>query len=445
MPIINNQLFSDKGSSLIGALIILLIVGFTGATLVTMSSGNNAGSVNEMQTQQAFYGGHAGLEMARHDLYNGQNPVVVGQPLGTGALSISTTPSQGLVTVSSQVGQAKKTQTINANFGKDCVLLDTTQAAISNINDHDLTGILLTKSCNAAAIASKMYVTWNWDSCVLNSDYATDDLSTCPVDTGGALVDGITLASTTIYDSLNNIGSPVGAGANAGEMIDVLDYTMSSNAGYLFDKIHFSQSIPNGALTTVTVEFADLSQVTGTFQTKTETEADPGFTVDTGRIEVDENHSVNLQVLCSQITYGSGGPEIPVKVRVKINGTWIWLWGYQDVDGGETYSATTGIDADTFILEAYARYGSWRKTYNSTNTRQVKTLLNNDIPPALAGFGGQQPVSACIADYLDPTTGKVVLNGNQAIMLFELGVDMAYNPNSPAADFQDLVVLWEIN
>ncbi|HBF13948.1 MAG TPA: hypothetical protein DDW49_11280 [Deltaproteobacteria bacterium] len=49
-----------------------------------------------------------------------------------------------------------------------------------------------------------------------------------------------------------------------------------------------------------------------------------------------------------------------------------------------------------------------------------------------------------LQDYLD-ASGNVVLNDNQVIVLVESGVDMNRNPGSPAADFQDAVLLITIS
>ncbi len=93
-------------------------------------------------------------------------------------------------------------------------------------------------------------------------------------------------------------------------------------------------------------------------------------------------------------------------------------------------------------MRAKATYkNKFSATYDSRNTAQVKTLVNGQQAPNLAGFGGQQPVGSFLAPYLD-AQGKIVLQPNQVIMLFELGVNMASDPNSPAADFQDLVLVF---
>ena len=64
--------------------------------------------------------------------------------------------------------------------------------------------------------------------------------------------------------------------------------------------------------------------------------------------------------------------------------------------------------------------------------------------PNLSGFGGQQSVAQFLQNYVNDS-GQVVLQANQAILLFELGVNLQRYPNSAAADFQDAVVLLTIS
>ncbi len=438
---------NDHGVSMLAAAMVLAILGFAGAALVTMQVGTQQGSTNDMQSKQAFYVGNAGLEKALYDVYWGRNPTTSNMKFAMGNFSTSTDPTAGLTTVSSQVGVAKKTQTVAVQFSKSCVSLDATKAAIGddpNKNDgvstNDLLNITLTKSCNGTATISQMWVDWNWDSCVLNGTYSSsNDLSSCAVSHGGSKVNSIKIGGTKIYDPATT-GTPTGTGADAKQTIDVADYSMSSNATTTFDNIGFTTAIPNGALTTLTIQFADGSQISDTFQIKTAS----SFTINNGTLTVNANKTLNLQVICTEITYGAGGPTIPVKTKLGIGSTWNKLWNYSAVQKGWTYSTSVGATSQSYKLQGYAKYGSWSRTYDSTNTAQVKTLKNGDQAPALAGYGGQQSVAQCLSSYLNSSTGKVVLTGNQAIMLFELGVDMSYNSTSSAADFQDLVMLYTI-
>ena len=88
-----------------------------------------------------------------------------------------------------------------------------------------------------------------------------------------------------------------------------------------------------------------------------------------------------------------------------------------------------------------SKNGHWKKhltVSGSTPTQQLVVLRDGDDVPQIPGFLNQANIVVFVEDYVDPTTNKIVLDENQAIFLFELGTTYM---GSPAADFQDLVVL----
>jgi len=147
---------------------------------------------------------------------------------------------------------------------------------------------------------------------------------------------------------------------------------------------------------------------------------------------------MNLKVMASQITYGAGGPEVSVKVGLKINGVLSWLFNGQDVDGGEEYN--TQIAANTSVaVRGYAWYeNSFTHSRDSDSSSAfARVLLKGDSLPNVPRFGNQQTLSEIIDPFVDQNR-KIDIDNNQALLLFELGVD---DLSSPAADFQDLVIL----
>ena len=164
-----------------------------------------------------------------------------------------------------------------------------------------------------------------------------------------------------------------------------------------------------------------------------------------GTVSVNPVCTTEFKVLCTDITYGAGGPNIPVKMNRAKNGSYFngWMFNNSPVSAGQTYSEMVGEgQSAVYKIKANASYGNFNATYESINTNQVKTLVNGSPPPTQwSGFGGQQPVSACVNPYTNSQTQKIQLANNQAIFLFELGVNTTQNPNSAAIDFQDLVVL----
>ncbi len=93
---------------------------------------------------------------------------------------------------------------------------------------------------------------------------------------------------------------------------------------------------------------------------------------------------------------------------------------------------------------------SWEPTPDATSLQPAMTVVsdaasefvmvlrNGDAVPTLAGYAGQTSAHDFLAPYIDATACTVTIADDQVIYLFELGTT---DLTSPAADFQDLVVL----
>lgn len=85
--------------------------------------------------------------------------------------------------------------------------------------------------------------------------------------------------------------------------------------------------------------------------------------------------------------------------------------------------------------------GAWTTHMTAASSpanQQVRVLRNGDTVPDIRPFANQTSVATFLAPYVDDATNRVTIRDDQAIFLFELGTT---NMTSPAADFQDLVVL----
>lgn len=423
------QLCSQRGSAVLIATLGLVLLGGLAATTMSMVSNNQEGRVETMQSDQAYSLAQAGVEYAKRQLANAINPVVQNYPLGSGFFTVTTVPNSSQLSVTGTVGLAKKTFTLNTTFGKDCLDIDAVGAHSSADN---LVDIKLTKMCNYPTTITDWTISWAPD---LNEKTVKLQLQ------GSPLVD--------LYDNM--------VGYASGTKIDSVDYTVTGNVNAVtpINKIQFAANLPGGKNYTITAHLSDGSTVTRSFLDPIGGQGPgngPGYTIDNSQnVVVDNNKTVTVTALCAEITYGAGGPEVPVKAWLGIgqNPTWSALYGGAAIQGGETNTTTTNNANTKFAVKANAKYMQgnqtlFNATYTSTNKAQVKALVNDSVPPPLAGFGGQKPVSACVSAYLNQATGKVVLPANQVLLLFELGVDMARNPNSTAADFQDLVVLMTV-
>lgn len=537
------KIMNQKGNSIMASMMLMMVMAASAAAVVNISGSDSRQYTDNMQATQALAVGNGGIQWALDRLKRGLSPDVTDKELAPGTFTVVSNAGASLVNVTSMVGNAKKIQSVNADFSKDCVTLDTAGAYLDG---DSLNNVKLISSCNTP-IVTKITMTWNWSQCATNlgcdgnelveeqetiyedvgnppnnkfwichvppgnpenrhsiavnvngwnnghsggngshnmdylgpciiSEAGEDDevviqtcaatpasstaLSLCISDDGGAALTEIRLSETIIFQD-GEVPNANSEATSSGEETDVADAMLSQLGSYNLKFIH-DHEVPMGAWYTVRVDFADGSQLTDQFKVGDpanqpqgggagddgDVQPDPieeeGFEVDNGVVIIEANQQIDLQVLGSEITCGAGGPEISVKTKLCVNSSCTNLWNYQDVDGGETYSTTNSIEGAEYKIFAQAiKNNCINYSVDSTNTAQVRTLKNGDQAPALAGFGGQQPVENFLAPYLSEN-GTIVLNSNQVIMLFELGVDMNLNPNSLAADFQDLVILMTI-
>ncbi|MBU0727778.1 hypothetical protein KKA95_03775 [Patescibacteria group bacterium] len=130
-----------------------------------------------------------------------------------------------------------------------------------------------------------------------------------------------------------------------------------------------------------------------------------------------------VDVIASQITYGSGGPEVDVYVTL-----------YED--GDESYSKILDSQTDIAIKGRAKYYNNFDQSYYSDDgDAHVLVLQNGSDLPNYDAFDVQQGISEILAPYIDQD-GKISVELNQVIILYEFG-----SLDTSSADFQDLVLL----
>ena len=163
------------------------------------------------------------------------------------------------------------------------------------------------------------------------------------------------------------------------------------------------------------------------------------FTVgDDGVITTTGNVNATFEVLGSEITYGSGGPEVQVRVYASTNGgtTWVPLFNEEDVDGGETQAVLNIPNGSQVLLKVKGRY-SWlfNRTYiSNSGDGHIEVLRDGDTPPAYDAFDNQEDLSTFLSRVIG-SDGNISIGTYDAIFLAELG-----GLGTSSADFQDAVV-----
>lgn len=410
------QLQSQRGSAVLMAVMSMLLLGGIGATTISVVSTNEEARAESLAAEQSFALAQAGIEYAKNRLDMGVSPAVQNFPMGKGTFTITTVPNSGTIASTGNVGAAQKTLTMSSNFGSNCIDLDVAQAHSAGPN---LVGAKIKKNCLTYATVTDWTIAW------------TPNL--------GEKTDLLQVQGNQLYTLYSNA-----QGYASGTKIDASDYIIN-NANTPVNKLQFNQALIPGKTYDITMHFSDGSSVKKTLIDPIgQADLTPGYTIEPDKsVTVDPNKSVTVKALCSEITYGANGPKVPVKAWLGTNSVWSTLWSGAAVQGGETYVTTSGSPAKKYTVKANAKYGSFNATYASTNALQVKTLINGDAVPLLAGFGGQKPVTACVQPYID-AQGKATLAAQEVLLLFELGVNMSTNPTNLAADFQDLVVVLKV-
>ncbi|MEL7662761.1 MAG: type IV pilin N-terminal domain-containing protein [Methanosarcina mazei] len=87
-----------------------------------------------------------------------------------------------------------------------------------------------------------------------------------------------------------------------------------------------------------------------------------------------------------------------------------------------------------------ASWEGYMEVNSTDNSDNLIVLRNGDSVPTIQGMDKQPDIADFVEDYVE--NGKIVLEDNEAIFLFELGTTDLHNS---AADFQDLVVLMTID
>lgn len=187
-----------------------------------------------------------------------------------------------------------------------------------------------------------------------------------------------------------------------------------------------------------------------------ESETFDEFEIELSEIVPEKPFAAMVTVIGAQIQ--SGEQFLPVTTRITIGNDVITPFGPYDrprvgnVNLGELprryiiptqYAAWTPITVEGASWE-FNGDGSRDEDYRplmafdtDTNTPMIKVLRDGDPVPEIPGFQDQASIVEFLGDYVE-ADGEIKLHEHQAICLFELGES---DLSSPAADFQDLVLL----
>lgn len=209
---------SNKGVSILGAVITLVVLGIFGAAIVALVSTEQESRRLLLEKEQAFYAVQAGLEYAIREIVNGGNPVATNKQIGRGTFTNVINYAQHSIAVTGRSGEVSKTHTIDFNqFGGDCLGVNNDQVTVVGPNKTDMKANTLRKNCNNAITIDKFQFTWGPDN--------------------GEKITRIELENNTVYNDAN--GSPSGA------VIDIADYTLSGGTAHQLNLVRFTDNMLN--------------------------------------------------------------------------------------------------------------------------------------------------------------------------------------------------------
>ena len=163
------------------------------------------------------------------------------------------------------------------------------------------------------------------------------------------------------------------------------------------------------------------------------------FTVkDDGTIQTTGTVDATVKVLGSAVTYGTGGPDVKVRVSASTDGgqTWISLFDDKNVSGGEQQVLRNLPSGTKLLFKVNGRH-SWlfNRTFQSNDSGgHMLVLRNGSALPAFDAFANQSSLASFLRGVLD-TNGHIKIGKHDAIFLTEL--DTLWKTS---ADFQDAVI-----
>jgi FlaG/FlaF family flagellin (archaellin) len=168
----------------------------------------------------------------------------------------------------------------------------------------------------------------------------------------------------------------------------------------------------------------------------------PGqFTISGGGVSPTVDYDADAELLGTALTYGPGGPDIPISVTVGVGSDSYTPWPGNVNDGGnprsESFAGRTAGESIVITAEGepYGGYSGHVVNSQADAGTFVHVLRNGSAAPDVSGFADQSNAEEFVDEYVD--NGRMVLDDNQAIYLFEL----SHSTSNTGADFQDAVVL----
>lgn len=213
---------SDRGVSIVAAILIMLTLALFGASLVTVVSEEQAIYTNEVEQARAFYISMAGLEYGLKEITEGSYPNATNKAFGGGTFTTQVIPDAHVMTVASAAGDARRNYQINVpQLAGDCAALDSTGAVPIGSHKDEINRVKIRKSCMNRVRIDRFYTSWEPDT--------------------GQKFTRLDYDGETIYNYPTGVVS--------GTTVDVADTVISDNSEHQFSRIIYTSEISDTTMT----------------------------------------------------------------------------------------------------------------------------------------------------------------------------------------------------
>ena len=168
------------------------------------------------------------------------------------------------------------------------------------------------------------------------------------------------------------------------------------------------------------------------------------FSEDDAEVTPHDDYNVTFTLIGAALTYGAGGPNMPVTCDITIGDQTYDPWG--NVNDGEnprtwtpdeSFAAETAISARSTCYYPWYPYYQYRSVYSGSSAGyRVYILGDGETFPDVPGFAGQESVEGFLGPYIDEED-RMDIGEFDVVFLFEHTSDM----NGPSADHQDMVLM----
>jgi len=223
------RLRDEKGISIVGTIMTLILLGVMGAALVALVATDQESRMAAIRKARAFYAVQACFEYALKEIKEGGYPIVASKQFDDTTFTSTIEPVEKKITCVGQSGDAARTHSITTSLlGADCLTVDVAGANLGGMGNELLQGITLTQTCLNAVRVESIIASWSPDV--------------------GERVQEVEIGGSVVYDDAMGVASD--------QLIDINDYRITGSVSFAME---FSADMSD-RIVTLTFNLTDSSE-----------------------------------------------------------------------------------------------------------------------------------------------------------------------------------------